>query len=242
MKLIRLIFVSVILLLIFKTNLVSQFHVESKVEFYIDIEDGYPDIPTRIVLFGSGINRKIIYSLDLALNRNGNHAIYNVSPGKYRLSFESNSRGVLSEIHYVTLYNPEKEAFHYETIVRNEIEVHPNRNLKIELLFKYQDEIYGFNRVLEKRFNDFDYIKFIYYTSPSSFSNFSQLYQFEDNNLLIASNEMDLSHGPFTQGGSVPTSANECDDICGDKPGKGVITEDNTPVNTGAISTAKLDI
>ena len=34
MKLIRLIFIGVILLLIFKTNLVSQFHVESKVELH----------------------------------------------------------------------------------------------------------------------------------------------------------------------------------------------------------------
>ena len=98
MNLIRLIFVGVILLLIFKTNLVSQFHVESKIELSIDIENGHPDPPSRIVLVGTDTYNRKVYFVKIGSIRDKKYTIYDVKPGKYLISFSSYTGGVFSEI------------------------------------------------------------------------------------------------------------------------------------------------
>jgi hypothetical protein len=221
MKLLRLIIVGILVLWIFDAELLSQFHVESKIELSIDIENGHPDPPSRIVLVGTDTNNRKVYFVKIGSIRDKKYTIYDVKPGKYLISFSSYTGGVFSEIQVVTLYNTQKQAFRSESFVRNEIEVHYNRNLKLDLLFK-TNIFSGFDKEMEKQFRDFDYIKFVYYSSLSTYTNAINNY-YRKSNMFLTSNEMPELKGPSLQDNNEEENNNipvcGSSDFCGQNSG-----------------------
>lgn len=208
MKLLRFMFVGILLVLIFEITLFSQYHVNSKVELSIAIEDGHPDPPTGIILIGTGKDNHQMYVVDIDLDINTKYTIYDVKPGKYLISINNYTGGIYKEIQIVTLYDPNTERFLHESSVRNGIEVYPNRNLKIGLSFKLNNDFSGFEKVMEKKFKDFDGIEYNIHSSPSSYTDFIQMYE------RLFTSEVENGH-------SKPLGTAES--ICGNKDGESKI-------------------
>ena len=224
MRLLKFIIFGILLLWIFEAELTPQFHVNSKVELNIDIENGHPDPPIRIVLIGNDNDNRKVYFLNIDLNRNKKYTIYNVKPGNYLISFNSFRGGIFTQIQIVTFYNTQQQTFRRESFIRNRIEVHSNRNLKLDLSFKTDNDFSGFNNEMERRYKDFDYAKIIYYSSLSSYTQAIQTY-YKKNNRFLASNEMVELKGPFfknNNGGENNNNTPFCGNvnICGENTGE----------------------
>lgn len=215
MKIFKFTIIFLLLLWVFEAQLLSQFHVNSKVELTVKIENGHPDPPDKVVLIGKGDNNRKTYSVNINPFGIKKYTIYNVEAGKFLLAFNSHEWGsVCMEVQILTLYDAETQIFRRESFVRNGIEVQPDRNLKLDLVFKTHDRNSGFSKKMEKKFKDFDYVKLTYCTSLSSLAASAELFGQEET-MLFASNGMTEMHGPAIQ----------------DSDGGG--SQNNTPVCSG---------
>ena len=92
MRLINLFFGVLLVLVISKGNLFSQFHVLSTVELKISFDDEYLNLPKQIVLTRiDPREKKNVYFVNI-IRGQSKYSIYDIEPGKYILSTTDNSR------------------------------------------------------------------------------------------------------------------------------------------------------
>jgi len=133
-----------------------------QINLEIDVEQGYLYPPHKLVLVGIGDDNNVVRNIELDFNKR-KYSLYNVKPGKYLLLIVDNNARICFQYQIVTILYPEEDDFYRKnTGYLNEIEVHNNRNLKLKITFKMNEDYHGYQKVRDVKYKDFDYSEFIF--------------------------------------------------------------------------------
>lgn len=145
-----------------------QFSVRSKVEVQLVYLDTPIQKPLSLELIsadndmGLGSDMNLDSEVEPAhsnpiIGSQWNYIFYDVVPGKYYLGLDFPERMVLMDV-LVGFDIDDNGVVTTSYSVPNEIEVHKNRNLKIELRFENGDSSSGFQKNIEEHCSDYDYV------------------------------------------------------------------------------------
>lgn len=163
-------FTAVVFLITFICNFrgFCQFRVIPKINLEIHLEEGYLYPPQKILLMGIDEGNRVVRYIELNFDKK-DFSLYNVKPGKYLVSIVDENADIIFQYQTATIVYPDEDAFYRKnTGFLNEIEVHNNRNLKLKITFKMNEDYHGYQKVMDVKYKDFDYSEFIFYSTPSS--------------------------------------------------------------------------
>jgi hypothetical protein len=163
MKVLKIILLGILLLIIFRINVYSQFHIIPYVELETNFENGYLSRPSKIMLVGREDAYNNIYIVKMEANKN-NYSIYNVKPGKYLIAINDSNGGIFYQYQVLTLYDTEKQYFESEIKYLNEINIKDEKKLKLKINFKMNNAYSGFQKVYGKDYENLNYLELIYYS------------------------------------------------------------------------------
>jgi len=203
------------------TNLFSQFKVNPKVELNISLEDGCQEFPRKITFVGySKYEKNKVYILKTSSGQT-HYVIYDVEPGKYFVSFSieknNEAKGVFLQYDIRSFYDQNKGEFGCDTFIPNEIEIKPNRNLKLDLIFKQDSSSSGFYKEIERALNAFDYNRLIYYYKISN--DIPDISAVKTNSLNKLERNSPFSSESLAGSGSKALASSDIADICGQSGG-----------------------
>ncbi len=146
----------IVLLLLADVFVFSQFAVSEKVEVQIIYSDIPLHKPLNLELISEESDRDFSYSYPV-IDSQDSYTFYDVRPGKYYLGLDFTERMHIMDV-LVGFDIDESGNITTSYSVPNEIEVHENRNLKIELRLENGGYSSGFQKHIEEQYNDFDFI------------------------------------------------------------------------------------
>ncbi len=147
-----------LMMIVFQSILLSQFHVKPMVEMMFTYETGVQYFIDKVSLVG----KNNTYSVEILGSKQ--KCFYDVKPGTYFVIFESKNKIPLFSSFVVTLlFDVELNEPTEEAGYQNVITVNENRNYMMDIQIKASSTGSYIEKEAENKFADFDYVKLVYY-------------------------------------------------------------------------------
>jgi hypothetical protein len=151
-----------LIVIVFQSILLSQFHVKPMVEMMFTYETGVQYFIDKVSLVGENNT----YSVEILGSKQ--KCFYDIKPGTYFVIFENKNKiPIFSSFVVTLLFDVAQNRSTEEAGYQNVITVNENRNYKMDIQIKASSTGSYIEKEIENRFADFDYMKLDFYVESA---------------------------------------------------------------------------